>query len=157
METDVETRLYLAVYRCWKRHHSSTSKQARHWKKKQVSRGVRVSRGGSGRKVSWKGVKIWGKKCQRERPGWRKKCCLSTFGSRCCSRVSRVSQQDMRARRGDTWGDLLHHCGSYINTHTSNQQHRNRPINRSPLSSNISERLDLESPYVLSHCIASSH
>lgn len=157
METDVETRLYLTVYRCWKRHHSSTSKQARHWKKKQVSRGVRVSRGGSGRKVSWKGVKIWGKKCQRERPGWRKKCCLSTFGSRCCSRVSRVSQQDMRARRGDTRGDLLHHCGSYINTHTSNQQHRNRPINRSPLSSNISERLDLESPYVLSHCIASSH
>lgn len=152
METDVETRLYPTVYRCWKRHHSSTSKQARHWKKKQVSRGVRVSRGGSGRKVSWKGKKVSEGKARM-----KKKCCLSTFGSRCCSRVSRVSQQDMRARRGDTRGDLLHHCGSYINTHTSNQQHRNRPINRSPLSSNISERLDLESPYVLSHCIASSH
>lgn len=54
------------------------------------------------KKSELEGSKDMGKKVSEGKARMKKKCCLSTFGSRCCSRVSRVSQQDMRARRGDT-------------------------------------------------------
>ena len=73
--------------------------------------------------------------------------------------ASRASQQDVGARQGDAEEVSFTPVAILLTilTPPTNWQHRNRPINRSPLSSNISERLDLESPYMLSHCIASGH
>lgn len=105
-------------------------------------------------------VEIWKKKRVRGKGQVEgKTSCLSTFGASCCStRSPPCTPAGCGGQTGQRRGDLLHPCGSFINnTHTFNQQHRKRFINRSQLSSKISERLDLESPYMLSHCIASSH